>query len=332
VAAEINAMMTLVSAALQQAYRYKTNQYTEIFRRFMIPNSRDPDVREFRARCLKRGVPEKMLVPEAWDLEPERVMGSGNKTLEMSIAQQLMEWRAAFGAEAQQTILHDAVLAITDDAAKARSLVPETPTVSDARHDAMLAFGSLMAGGEVQFTPNQNRIEICETLLGEMGLKVAQLNQTGGMATMSEVTGLQNVAQHIAQLIQQIGMDKPERERAKKYQDALGKLLNMVKAFAERLQEQMQKQNGDGGLDAEGKAKIITTMMLAKAKQQNTRESHAQRSAQRAAQFELEQQRDDQKHAQELRHEAQRQAIEVAAEDMKTAAEIRRGRFKSLSE
>lgn len=332
VQAEVNAMMTLVSAALQQAYKYKTSEYNEVFRRFCIPNSRDPDVRSFRVRCLLRGVPENMLKPEAWDLEPERVMGSGNKTLEMAIAQQLMEWRAAFGPEAQQTILHDAVLAITDDAAKARALVPQGQHVSEAKHDAMLAFGSLMFGAEVQFRPDQNAIDITETLLGEMALKIGQIARMGNMATAQEVLGLQNVGTHIGKLIEQIGQDKAEQERAKRYGQALGKLMNEVKGFAQRLQEQMAKQNGDSGIDEETKAKIQAMLITAKAKAENTRESHSQRTAQRQAQFELEQQRKDQEHALEMQREVQRQQVEDTATDIKTAAEIKRERAKAAAE
>ncbi len=332
VSAEINAMMTLVSAALQQSYKYQLAEYREIFRRFMIPNSRDPEVRDFRLRCLKRGVPEKMLVPEAWDLEPERVMGSGNKTLEMAIAQQLMEWRAAFGAEAQQQILHDAVLAITDDAAKARALVPEHKAVSSSAHEAMIAFGSLMAGGEVQWERSTNVLEVAQTLLGEYGLVIAKINQTGGMASLPQVTGLQNVGRHIAALIDQLAADKAQEPVVKVMQDALGKLDNEVKAFAQRLEEKMQAQNGDGGVDAETRAGIAADIIKAQAKAANTRESHAQRTAQRQAQFELEQQRDSEKHALEMQRQLAQQQTEDAALDIKTAAEIRRDRAKAAAE
>ena len=92
VVAEVNAMQTIVSAALQQAYRYETSEYEEIKRRFFIKNSCDGGVKEFRARCLKQGVPEKLMAGECWEVEPERIMGAGNKTMEMAIAQQLMEW------------------------------------------------------------------------------------------------------------------------------------------------------------------------------------------------------------------------------------------------
>lgn len=331
VQAEVNAMMTLVSAALQQSYRYKLGEYTEIFRRFLLPNSRDPDVREFRVRCLKRGVPEKMLVPEAWDLEPERVMGSGNKTLEMAIAQQLMEWRAAFGPEAQQTILHDAVLAITDDAAKARALVPEKPTVSTAAQQAMLSFGTLMSGGAMQYGDNVNRIDIVETLLAEMALKVGQIMRTGSMTTPQEVLGLQNVGKHIAELIQQIEQDQPSRERAKLYSQKLGELMNEVKGMAQRLQEQMQSQNGDGGLDAKTQAEIQSDLIKAQAKAANTREAHSQRTAQRQAAFELEQQRKQEQHQLDMQRELQSQQVEDVATDMRTAAEIQRERARAAA-
>ncbi len=52
----------------------------------MMENSRDPDVNSFRAACKAYGIPDKLLVAEAWDVEPERVLGAGNKTLEMAMA------------------------------------------------------------------------------------------------------------------------------------------------------------------------------------------------------------------------------------------------------
>lgn len=332
VQAQVSAMQTLVSAALQQSYRYKLNEYREIFRRFMMPNSRDPDVREFRVRCLKRGVPENMLCYEAWDLESEQVIGGGNKTMEMAIAQQLMEWRPAYGAEAQQIILHDATLAVTDNAAKARALVPETQTTSDAASEAMQSFGTLMVGGEVQWTPNVNRVELTQVLLGEYGLVVAQIGKTGGMATLPQVLGLQNVSKHVSQLLQQISIDKAQQQIVRVMTDALGKLDNEVRGFEQRLQEQMQSQNGDGGKQAETQAKIQSMLITAQAKSANTRESHAQRTAQRQAQFEMEQEREQQRHNLDLQRELQSQQVEDTATDIKTAAEIKRERVKTAAE
>lgn len=329
VMAEVNAMTTLTSAALQQAYTYQTYEYYELLRRFMIKNSRDCDVREFRLRCLKRGVPEEMLVPEAWDLEPERVMGAGNKTLEMAIAQQLMEWRQHFAPGAQQRILRIATLAITDDPAMADLLAPEAPEgVSKSKEAAMLAVGTMMQGARVEFAEDQNRVEIIETLLGEMVVIVAPLKQAG-KATMEQVLGLANMGRHIQQLIQTISTDEDQEQRAKQYSDLLGQLMNEVKGFAQRLQEEQGgEQNGEM---AKLQGQIQADLIKAQAKAQNTRESHAQRTAQREVQFQLEQDREDKRLKAELGRDLQRSRIEDIQGDLETVAGIRRENAKAIA-
>ena len=333
VMAEINAMQTLISVALQQAYKYQTAEYTEIFRRFLKKNSADPDVRNFRARCLTRGVPEKVLIYEAWDIEPERVWGAGNKTMEMAISQQLMEWRGAFSPHAQQIILRRATLALLDDAAEADMLVPIDPMISDSRHDAMLAFGSLMAGALVEFTPDQNRIDVAETLIAELAVTLKRVSSMGPMALNADkLIGFQNVITHLTQLVEQIAGDKTNAPRAKQMAKVIGGFSVQIKKLAQTFaQEQQQKQGGNGDA-AKEQAKIAAMIMTAKAKAANTRESHAARTAQRQAQWELEQQQKEQEHAQELRHKAQEQALDAAATDLKTASEIRRNRLRSLDD
>ncbi len=330
VMAEVNAMTTLTSAALNQAYTYQVFEYNELLRRFMIKNSRDGDVREFRLRCLKRGVPEELLVSEAWDIEPERVMGAGNKTLEMAIAQQLMEWRQYFSPDAQQRILRIATLAISDDPAMADQLAPESPEkVSKSKEAAMLAVGTIMQGARVMFAEDHNRIEIIETLLTEMALIVARLNQTG-MASASEVIGLQNMGQHIQVLMQTLSEDDAQKERLKQFSDVLGKLLNLVKGFAQRLQQQ---QGGEqNGQMAETAAKIQSQKILAEAKAANMRESHGQRTAQRQIQFESKERQQQQQHQLDMQREAQKAALDLAKESAKTQHDIVRKRYAAFSE
>ena len=330
VMAEVNAMQTLVSAALQQSYRYSASEYREIFRRFMKRHSTDPDVIEFRGFCKKNDIPDTLLVPDAWDIEPERIMGSGNKTLEMAIAQQLMEWRAAYAPQAQQQILRTATLAITDDAAQTDALVPETPGTSDAKHDATLAVGSLMAGGKVEFTEDQNRIEIAQTLLVELSLLVNQVKATGGMVSNTgQLIGFQNFLKHIGDLIAQIAEDKPQAELAKKMAQVSGNLANEIKGFAQRWQQKQKAEaskNGNGGIDADTRAKVAATLLTAKVKAANTRESHAARTAQRQAQFELQQQQDERKHAQDLRFKAQEAQLDIARDAASADLDIKRKR------
>lgn len=333
--AELNATTALISSSLLQAYEYQKFEYYEIFRRFCIKNSRDVDVRAFRLNCLKAGVPETLLVPEAWDLEPERVMGAGNKTMEMAIAQQLMEWRPLYDPQSQRLILKEATLAITDDPGKTQALVPDqADQLTNSKQKAMVAMGSLMLGLPVKFGVDDNRIEVAETLLAEMAVVVQRLQQSGGVAKPDQLVGLQTVAQTIGEQIQIIAQDKTQQQRVKKYSDALGKIMNLVKAFAQRLQQQMKaaQADGNGQLDPKDKAKIQAILLQAQVKAKNASESHAQRTAQRQVQWEAEEKRKQQEHQFDLAKDAREHHAEIAAKDIQTAAEIRRGRLQSLSE
>jgi hypothetical protein len=335
VRAELNATTALISAALLQAYQYQTFEYHEIFRRFCVKNSRDVDVRTFRLNCLKAGVPEKMLVSEAWELEPERVMGSGNKTMEMAIAQQLMEWRPLYDPQSQQEILRISTLATTDDPGLTKLLVPDTKDkLTDSKQNAMMAMGTLMLGLPVKFGQSDNRIEVTEVLLAELAMIVGRIQKTTGMATAEQLVGFQTVVQTIEEQIQIISQDDTQAERARKYSEALSKLMNLIKAFAQRLQQQMKAAaaNGANGQDPEAAAKVQATMMQAKVKAENASTSHAQKTAQRQVQWEADEKRKQQQHDFDLAAQAKTVEADIAATDAETAAEIRRQRVKAENE
>lgn len=334
VMAEVNSATSLTSVALQQAYQYQEYEYREIKRRFFKKMSDDPDVKRFRAACLKQGMPEKYLEAEAWESHSEQVMGAGNKTLEMAIANQLMQWRDKFDPEPQRKILYDATLALTDSAAKADMLVPpDQMHISDSIHDAQLSAGTLMRGLPVAIKTGMNHIEYVEALLPDMALIIQKAKQRG-VPTPEELDGITNLAQHIAQHIQIIGEDEQEKPRAKEFSDKLGKLMNEVKALAQRLQQQMeaqQKQNGDGK-GGEALAKIQARMMEAQAKIDQGRQSHAAKTAQRDIAFHKKSQQDEVKFKQDLAHKAQEHQLKMATEAASTAHEIQMNRMKSLSE
>lgn len=325
VQSEISSTAGLIATAFEQAYRYQTNEYYEIWRRFQRANSTDPDVNRFQANCLRQGVPEKLLRDaNGWDLEPERIMGGGNKMMEVSIANWLMDHRNQFDPEPQREILRDATLLLTDDAAKADRLVPEEPVkITDSVHDAQLTAGVLMQGLPVGVKTGMNHIEYIETLLADFGVLVQKAEQRGGMATADEIAGFQNLANHIGQHIQIIAQDPNEKERVRQYGQDLAKLMNLVKGYAQRLQEAVQKRNGNGQgqMDPKDVAKVQGMQLQAQTKAQLAKQSHAQRTAQRQIQFEQKQRQDAEKHQ-----------LETAALDLKTASEMRRNRLKSLSE
>lgn len=267
-----------------------------------------------------------MLVADYWDLEPERVMGAGNKTLEMTIAQQLMEWREKFDPEPQRAILRDAVLAITDDPARAESLVPEAPVkITDSVHDAQLSAGTLMQGLPVAVKTGINHIEYVETLLITLATLIQRAMASGGMATEQQIVGMQNVAQNIAEHLAIIAQDEKEKPRVKQYADQLGQLMNQIKAFAQRLAQQKQKEAQQGGgaqADPEALAKIQASMLQAQQKVEQMKQSHAQKTAQRQVQFEMEEQRRQQEHAFDLQRQQSEMAVDLAAKRAETAANI----------
>jgi hypothetical protein len=258
-----------------------------------------------QANCIRLGIPDKILYnPECWEVEAEKVLGAGNKTLEMAIAQQLMEYRNLYDPDSQRQILHDVTLAITDDPGRADNLVPPTVhKITDSVHDAQLAAGTLMQGLPVAVKSGMNHIEYVETLLHTLATIVQQ-----GTTDLSRVQGMQMMGQNIAEHIQLIAQDPNEKQRVKMYGDQLGKIMNVVKALGQKLQEQQQAQGGgDQGQAAETQAKVQSMLIQAKAKADVGAQSHAQKTAQRQIQFEMEEKRKQQ----QFQLDQQRQHLEA---------------------
>lgn len=332
---EQNKAVSLVNASLQQAYNYEEFKNREIARRFCMKNSTDPDVRAFRVACLKQGVPVEVLNSDCWEIASERVMGGGNKTIEMQIANTLMAWRPFFDPEPQRDILRSSVLALTDDAAMSNRLVPIDPNkVSNSKHDAQVTAASLMMGLHVDLKTGENHIEYVETLLQEMAVVLNNIT-TRGITKPEEITGLQNMANYIQQHIAIIAQDKNEKARVKTYMDDLGKAMNAVKAFDQQLKQHLQKkaemaaQNGaQNGEAAKEQVKLAATVQQSQTKAELARESHAQRTAQKQTQFELDQQRNAERHQQELSQQASQHALEMEEQRQKAQLELEKERAK----
>lgn len=304
--ASVNAMMT---GLLGRAFRKEVYAYREIARRFCLRNSSDPDVVEFQDECKRAGIPRLWINENLWEIEPEQPMGSGNPIMAQAQADQMMSIRPMLDPTAQQEVLHDYIEAITQDPRKADRLVPleGQQDVTEGQQFAEFAFGTLMQGVPVRMKRGLSPIEQIETLLGLMAGVVTQMEQNGNMADAREIIGLQNVGQHIQQLIAQLAQDPQQKARVKQYSDALGKMANYVKAFQQRLQEQGQ-QNGDPA-QMEAAAKANGAMMTAKVKAQIAEANAQQKMAHKEQEFIAEQQRRDAETAGNL----YRQSLEAAA-------------------
>ena len=320
--AKVNATAALVGSMLNRAYNQQQQQYQEITRRFLMKDSKDADVRAFRLACLKYGVPEDALNVACMEIEPVRVIGQGNKMLQVAMADKLFALRPVLDPTAQKQVDRIYVLANSDDPALAEQLVPEQKHISESVHDAQGVVGTLILGGKVDPVAGQNHAEYIETWLHAMATQLQAMGP-GGMGTPDQLKGLNNLAQHIAQQIQFLMQDKTAKAKVKEYKDDLAKLMNLVKAAGQRLAEQQKKmaqQNGTGQ-QAETQAKLQGQMMLNQAKAKNMRDSHAQRTAERQLQFE-----------QQMKQDAQRHNLDMAKTVGEAHATAHINRMKSLQE
>jgi hypothetical protein len=127
--------------------------------------------------------------------------------------------------------------------------------------------------------------------------------------------------------IQILAQDKNNKAEVKQLTDALGRMMNEVKAVNQRAAEAQQQQapNGNGHqLDPETAAKLKGSLVLAEAKAANATASHAQKMMMKQ-QAHDQQLRDRAADAETERNLQIKQAeADVAATDLKTAGEIRR--------
>lgn len=285
--AKVNATAAMVGSMLSTAYDLEKFKYDEIGRRFCIKNSSDPEVRAFRLACLKDGVPEQALSIERLNIQPVRVIGSGNKTLQILMAEKLMAIRPILDPQAQKIVDRIYVLANSDDPHLPELLVPDVHHISDDVHDAQVAAGTLMQGLPVAMKEGVNHQEVIETLLHSMATVIAGIEHSGGMATKEQIAGLNNIAQNINQHIQKLAQDKSMKSKVKQYGDDLGKLMNLVKAYTQRLAEQQKQASQNGNqMPPEAAAKIAATTAMAKSKIDLGKQSHAAKTAQRQISFE----------------------------------------------
>lgn len=329
VMAEIQAANALVSVGLNQAYTYAVEEYREIFRRLIRPASTDPRARAFREYCLRRGVPEKILNSyEAWDIQTERMMGGGNQTMEMAIAQWLMEIKPQLDPEPQRIVLRKSIMAFSKDPALARTLVPEKPSVGTAAiAEATRVFTALLQQLPADMVEGTNPIEYIDGGLKLVAVKIQQANQSPQKMMAPPVlqaTGamLDNLKQHIAVIAQ----DKQEKGRVKQWENTIMQLSNELRAFQQRLEAmqkkaaQQQQQNGQG-MDPAAMAKAKEIQLNGAIKRQNAQQNHQQKLQQK-----------DQSHQLSMRQEMEQHQVDVAAKDLETASNIRNDRLRSMDE
>lgn len=325
----------LVSAALLQADQYQKFEDIEIFRRFCKKDSQDIDVRKFRASVLRQGVPEELLNSDSWQVDPERPMGSGNKQLEMAIAEWLMQHRREYDPDAQRQILRDATLAITDDAARSEMLVPEQPQISDSVHDAQLSIGTLLLGQPMAFKQGINHEEYAQTLITALAVEIGKITSSGGVAGPKILAGLQNLAGQSIQgeplagngadnHIRFLAQDDTAKSLVKQLSDQLGKLMNLLKAAGQRWQEQQEakaSQNGQNG-DPELAASLKADMVKATTNSEIKKADAARKMGEKQVSFERKMEQGERQHQQKMRQDADKAILELQTDAARAAIDL----------
>lgn len=325
VMAEVNSANAIVGSMLLQAYTYAGYQYREIARRFCIPNSVDPDVREFRKRVLKAGVPEEYLDIDCWDVTPEQSMGSGNKMLQIAIADKLMAARNLLGPAEQREVLHDYFLANGDDPAKAERLVPEIETPSNTAAEADQSLAALLMGIQVRPKRGENQIEVVESWLAGIAQRIRLVQSVGPDA--EDIIGLQNALQAVTQRVQLIAQDPNEAERVKQYGEAIQALAQVI---GQMQPAEPQQQNGQ--LDPVVAGKLQAQQATAAMKNKLAAEKHAQQFAQKQVNFAQDMAMKRQSGQLDMAERAAQIQADILEQGIRTGAEVEIERSRPTNE
>jgi hypothetical protein len=336
--AEVNSANALVGTMLLLSYTYQKQQYQEIVRRFFTANSRDPDVRAFRLRVLKQGVPDYLLDPDFWTVDPEQVLGSGNKMLQIAMADKLMAVRPLLDPDAQRDVVRMYVQANSDDPNLAVRWVPTQPIlVTESMHDAELVAGSLMAGVKVRPRAGQDPTQMMMGLLKSVGEIADGILAASQTPTKREVAGLANIAQAINGYMNLSAQDPANKDLVADVRKQLAALVRQLVQWNQQLME--QSQEGNGGVDpkiakelALTQAKVEGMQAQIQAKIQADNAKNAQRIGQREEQFQQKQRQLEEQHIATLRKKLQDTQVETTIADAKAATEIQNDRMATMAE
>lgn len=318
---EVNALLNqttkLTSSMLNLAYLQEGFAYEEICRRLALPDTHDFNAKKFQAACKEADIPKKWMDPARWQIEPERVMGSGNQQIEMAQAQALMAIRPILNPEGQQRLTSKYVFAVTHDSKVVQELAPydSAPHVSDTMHDTQIVFGTLMSANWVEPKPGLNPQEVVETMLSLMEAKVKHVMMTGGVGTGDDVTGLSFCEKYTAAFIQMMALDQSQKSNAQVYGKRLGKVMNEVKAMAQRQQQAAAKQNGQSKIDPETIAKIQGDVAMMQQKLKSKEMTAQQSLRHKEIKFQADQRRQNMKALGDISMDAAKTAATVRSQE-----------------
>jgi len=228
-----------ISSMLKLMYRLENYLYEEIVRRFLVPTG--DEQKSFRAACVADGIPEELLVPENWLIDVEQVLGAGDQSLALQEVGALFQNRQTFDPKSQRMIDRMFVSTVTRDSAKGMLLVPEVKDDStNGRKAAEMVFATLMLGVPVSLQQGVEQADYIQAELTMVGEVIQRITKTDNCGTLEDVIGIDTVLQDAQKHLAILEADKSQAQNVKIFGDAIGKLQNLGKAFAQRIMEKQK--------------------------------------------------------------------------------------------
>ncbi len=334
-----NTSVNLTAAVQNQLAQQSRYEYYENSRRFCIKGNPDPMVVKFRERIQKKGVPLDVLDCEEWDIIPEMTVGGGNKAVELTVTQALMqEMFPLADPNGQRIISRRRYMALTDNADESLEVIPEAPKPPEAEVQyAQMAFSVLMLEMPFNVKEGINHPAYAGTLMQMFAFKLKQLQQLVGQPSAitivaEGVAGLSTVGQHIQQEIMKIGQYEPQREMAKQMMKALEQGMKSLGELAQMVQEQSQQSQGHQQMDPETQARVQAMMVQAQTKAQIDQQKAEQKRQEKQIGWSEENQRRNATTQADIQRKNATTFAEIQHGHAKTAADVASSRIKAQAD
>lgn len=336
-----NTSVTLTNAVLSQLGDQSLYEYREIWRRFCMKGNPDPAAVRFREGLKQEGIPLDVLDYDHWAVQPETVVGSGNKASELTVTQALLqELFPLVDPNAQRIILRRRWTALTDNPDEAMEAVPPgpNPAMADDVQYASFAFTILMEGLPFDDKEGTNHVVMAGTLMqmAQMALQQAQavVNQPDGHPLAAQkVAGAANVLQHVQMEVQKVAqaplLKVQARQLIGQFQQLNGEMQQVAKAVQAVGEQQAQSMDPE---TAKLQAKLQEMQATGEMQRQIDGQNAQQKMQQKQAAWQMENERRNADTAAEQQRKTVDTVAQVHRDAALTAADIHHQTAKTMVE
>lgn len=328
---KLQAANKMVSGLLGNIYWQELYYYEEVKRRMLMKNPTDKTIEKFQKKCKANGIPDELMNdPDAWIVDVEKVFGAGDQTLAIQEVTALMAIVTQLDPSAQIIVRRKYIATITRNPDLARQLVPDNANQSSSgRQAAEDVYGTLMEGIPVSLREGIEQQDYVIAMAEMMAAKIEQIKSLDDVGTPRDVIGLQTVNADIMQHIQILAKDPGMKPLVAGMTKEVGKMMNEVKAFAQRQQQKAQAEaeaanQQDPTAQAKVEALAATTAAKLHAKEVET----AQKLKQSQQVHEQKMEQSAQSHIQDIAEQAATTQADLAAKSATTQVDLETKRIQ----